>query len=165
MIGVIVYLMEGQLASIGDLSNKFKIGGVYQSPHAKQNLGIDRLTINKINELLEKGVGQTVTEVRNSSEFKEWIQFTFEEKLNKVCIATDGLILGQEDENQVYTGLERCKSAQDFNSFINNIGDSQSRLYREDVCTQEKEHDDIGGVFIRLRNEFNKTKLGSMLSF
>lgn len=183
-----------EVCSIGDLPNKVKDStNTFQNISPLQNLGIDRLTVSKINELLEKGVGNTVTEVRMSREFKDWIRFTFDNKIGKIggvtvingkerllrqraisikiplgfvsaiSINTDGVTLGAVEPDSPFKEIDQCKNSSDYLKFLDQRTIDQKNGYRENVCVQEKESDDIGGVYIRRENSFLVSELGSML--
>jgi hypothetical protein len=166
--------------------------GVVQSILQKENLGVDSLTRSWVSQFILHNPGLSVSEVLRTEDFKRWIVSTYQAKLNQpggvtvvngknlnrrgilsmnipldtfqyIILATDGLSLGLNDESKpVKNLLEYVDYPQGMLTYALMRMSTQNSSFREDICVQEKPHDDLAFAGVGYPNIIAGSELGEL---
>ncbi len=178
-----------EISRIGDpITSYDDETGVTQPLLPRENLGIDRLTRDFVNLMLENEQASTVTEALNSEIFKKWIIHTFNQKMNKVVatvngkdfdpsrvvsmtlpifgiknlrLGSDGISLGKAEleEESILELTRSSRSAKDLLKYAGFRLRHQIEGFDDKRCKQDRKSDDLAGVNIGFENDFSLSEL------
>lgn len=158
-----------------------------------QNTGFDAFTVNKIREIMTSHPGMTVKEAKQTPEFKKWVAFTYDNKVNVqggvsvingknfarksvlhsslpfgwveyAVFSTDGLTLGKNPAMTRIETLKKATTAKSLAQTAEKIVQKQAYGFNQSYCTQEKENDDLAAVQIILSNPLVTTKFAPFIT-